>query len=335
MLPQIRAIVILLVLTMGISSVLYPLALLGIGKALFREQAEGSLVRGKDGTPVGSRLIAQPFKGDEYFQPRPSAADYNAAASAATNWGASNPLLRDRVAQALGPIVKYAGGPKKGKLAGEDVVQWFQEQVKDDSTAEAEKRFLPSWANDHSAVAEQWVKNNAEAVGAWIGKDGDTVKSESGEVVKTFFKDYAAKHPGTWPGVADEEIAKGKTAKRIKPARDGSDVQANLFDLWLQAHPDEAAQLERVPADLVMASGSGLDPHITLANARYQLDRVADAWATKTKTNKEDVRRTIEKLLDEKAAAPFGGMTGVPLVNVLEVNLALEGRLLTPTRVSR
>src|SRR5262245_51649841 len=105
---HIRAIVALLVLTMGISSVAYPLVLLGLGKSLFRERAEGSLIPGKDGTPTGSRLIAQPFKGNEYFQPRPSAADYNAAVSSATNWGASNPLLRDRVAQALGPIVKYA-----------------------------------------------------------------------------------------------------------------------------------------------------------------------------------------------------------------------------------
>src|SRR5262249_23649942 len=159
---------------------------------------EGSLVRGTDGAPIGSRLIAQPFKSDQYFQPRPSAADFNAAASAATNWGASNPLLRDRVAQALGPIVKYAQGPKNGQTAGEDVVQWLQEQVKDDGKAETEKRFLPSWAKDHSTVAEQWIKNNPEAVGTWVGKDADAVKSESGDVVKAFFKDFATKHPGTW-----------------------------------------------------------------------------------------------------------------------------------------
>jgi K+-transporting ATPase ATPase C chain len=332
MLQHLRANLILLVLTVVLCSVVYPLTLLGIGKALMPKEAEGSLLE-KDGKTVGSRLIAQGFKGDLYFQPRPSAVDYNAAASGATNWGASNPLLRDRVAQALGPIVKYASGPRKGKLAGDDVVQWFQAQVKDD--AKADKRFLPSWANDHSTVAEQWIKNNAEAVGAWIGKDADTVKNESGDVVKTFFKDYAARHPGTWPSVVDEEVEKGKIAKRIKAAKDGDDVKANLFDVWLLAHPAEAAQLERVPADLVMASGSGLDPHITLANARYQLDRVADAWATKTKLDREQVRRSIDKLLEEKAESPLGGLFGVPLINVLEVNLALEGRLLTPTRASR
>ena len=78
-----------------------------------------------------------------------------------------------------------------------------------------------------------------------------------------------------------------------------------------------------VPADLVMASGSGLDPHITLQSALYQLDRVADAWAKRTGREKAGLRRTIEQLLREKAAAPFGGLAGIELINVLEVNLAL------------
>ena len=45
------------------------------------------------------------------------------------------------------------------------------------------------------------------------------------------------------------------------------------------------ADLEPVPADMVMASGSGLDPHITLKNALYQLDRVAAKWAADTNRN--------------------------------------------------
>jgi K+-transporting ATPase ATPase C chain len=80
---------------------------------------------------------------------------------------------------------------------------------------------------------------------------------------------------------------------------------------------------KEVPADLVMASGSGLDPHITLQNARYQLDRVVEAWAKKTGAEPAKVRMAIEKLLKENASAPFGGLAGVELVNVLEVNLAL------------
>src|SRR5262245_52491631 len=107
MLAHLRANLWLLGLSLLLCCVLYPLALWAAGRAVFRHQADGSLLTGSDGKPVGSRLIAQPFSGDEYFQPRPSAASYNAAASGASNWGASNYLLRDRVARQLGPIVKY------------------------------------------------------------------------------------------------------------------------------------------------------------------------------------------------------------------------------------
>jgi K+-transporting ATPase ATPase C chain len=79
----------------------YHVALWGVGQALFPEQAEGSLVRRADGTIVGSRLIAQKFVGSEYFQPRPSASDYNAGSTGGSNYGPSNPdhlaLVRERL----------------------------------------------------------------------------------------------------------------------------------------------------------------------------------------------------------------------------------------------
>ena len=73
-------------------------------------------------------------------------------------------------------------------------------------------------------------------------------------------------------------------------------------------------------------SASGLDPDITLENARYQLDRVAGAWAQDTKRDAAAVRNEIERLLAEKAHAPLGGLWGVDMVNVLEVNLELRKR---------
>ena len=83
---HLRANLWLLALTVLLCSVLYPLVLLGIGQTMFHEQAQGSLVRDADGNAIGSRLIAQPFAADEYFQPRPSAVSYNGAASGASNW---------------------------------------------------------------------------------------------------------------------------------------------------------------------------------------------------------------------------------------------------------
>jgi K+-transporting ATPase ATPase C chain len=75
---------------------------------------------------------------------------------------------------------------------------------------------------------------------------------------------------------------------------------------------------------MVMASGSGLDPHITLDNALYQLDRVAVAWATKSKKDPHKVREQIEELLKDKSESPLNGVAGVKLVNVFDVNLALH-----------
>src|SRR5690349_452278 len=117
MTQHLRASLWLLLFSVVICCVLYPLVLWGIGQTVFHDQSEGSLVFDKNGAAVGSRLIAQPFTADEYFHPRPSAASYNGAASTGSNLGASNPALRRRVEAALGSILKI----KDGRPVGPDI----------------------------------------------------------------------------------------------------------------------------------------------------------------------------------------------------------------------
>jgi K+-transporting ATPase ATPase C chain len=73
-----------------------------------------------------------------------------------------------------------------------------------------------------------------------------------------------------------------------------------------------------VPIDLVTASASGLDPHISLAAAEYQATRVAEA----RKASLDEIRRLISK----HTTGRFLGILGEPIVNVLELNLDLDTR---------
>ena len=91
------ALMMLLVLT-AITGILYPLAVTGAAQALFPAQANGSLIM-RDGKVAGSALIAQNFAGPGWFQPRPSAVDYNAASSGASNLGPTSGVLIETVAK--------------------------------------------------------------------------------------------------------------------------------------------------------------------------------------------------------------------------------------------
>jgi len=179
----------------------------------------------------------------------------------------------------------------------------------------------------------QWQKSHPEEVAQWIKAHPETPEPKPEDLAEPFFASFSKTHPGTFPGAVEHKTEDGKTEKVIEPIKEDADIQATFFDMWLQSHPD--ADLEQVPADAVMASGSGLDPDITLANALWQLDRVAAAWAKKTNSGEAQLHKDIEQLLHEKSHAPLGGLAGVPLVNVLEINLALQDRFGKTTKFAK
>jgi len=167
----------------------YPLAVTGVAQTVFPRQANGSLVLGADGKPVGSELIGQLYADPKNFWGRPSATGdkpYNGLASGGSNQGPLNPALRDAVAE------------------------------------------------------------------------------------------------------------------RVKALR--------------EADPQQQAQ---VPIDLVTASASGLDPHISPAAARYQVPRIAKARSIPPEV--------LEALIVRHTDEPLLGFLGEARVNVLELNLALNG----------
>ena len=71
-----------------------------------------------------------------------------------------------------------------------------------------------------------------------------------------------------------------------------------------------------IPADMVTASGSGLDPHISVAGARMQVPRIARLRGLP--------EADVQKLVDEYSEQPFWGMLGPQYVHVLKINLALD-----------
>lgn len=104
----------------------------------------------------------------------------------------------------------------------------------------------------------------------------------------------------------------------ISPASEEFEaLVAERVEMIRAANPDmnEAA----IPVDLVTCSGSGLDPHISPAAAEYQVARIAKA----NNMTDTQVREIIEKCTDGK----FLGVFGEETVNVLKVNLMLEGIL--------
>jgi len=279
----------LLVLTV-ITGIAYPLVVWTIAQVPgLRDKADGSIVA-VDGKPVGSALIGQGFTDSDgnaipkYFQNRPSAAGngYDPMATSASNLGPES-------------IVDTPGAPS-----------------------------LPKNSNGYKASLLTLVCSRSKAIGDLEGTSGarpfctgDGVgavlsvigpRDSRGNVV----------HPTRVVSVNEPCTT---TERPFLDAFEGVRVECATFGEGysigqiVPIRGDAQAQ-PAVPADAVTASGSGLDPDISIGYANLQTARVAKARGVSA----DQIRQVVAANTSSRTL----GFLGEPRVNVLEVNLDLD-----------
>jgi K+-transporting ATPase ATPase C chain len=159
---------------------------------------------------------------------------------------------------------------------------------------------FPSQANGSLII------QNGQAVGSsLIGQQFDAPKYFWGRLSATSTFPYNAYNATALTG------SSGSNYGPLNPALVTA-VQGRI-DALKAADPENTAP---IPVDLVTASGSGLDPHISLAAAQYQLARVARVRGLTTDA--------VQKLIDQATTGRQFGFLGEPTVNVLQLNLSLD-----------
>jgi K+-transporting ATPase ATPase C chain len=150
-----------------------------------------------------------------------------------------------------------------------------------------------------------------KANGSLVQKGGKTVGSSLIGQAFSEPKYFWGRPSATAPNPDNGASSSGSNQGPTNPAL--TEAARQRIDALKQADPSNDAA---VPVDLVTASGSGLDPEISPAAARYQLARVARARNLPV--------ATVEGLVDAHTESRQFGVLGEPRVNVLELNLALD-----------
>jgi K+-transporting ATPase ATPase C chain len=149
-----------------------------------------------------------------------------------------------------------------------------------------------------------------QANGSLITRDGKAIGSELVGQEFTAPRYFSGRPSATGPVPYNAASSTGSNFGPTNPAQIEA-VKARV-ERWHTEVPGKSS----VPVDLVMASASGLDPHITPAAALYQVERVAAARNLKV----DEVRKLVEDSIEQRSL----GVLGEPRVNVLKLNVALD-----------
>ncbi len=151
----------------------------------------------------------------------------------------------------------------------------------------------------------------AEAEGSLIERGGKAVGSS---LIGQNFSDpkyFWGRPSATGPMPYNANASGGSNQGPLNPAL--VDAVKGRIDALRAADPGNTAP---VPVDLVTASGSGLDPHVSVAGARFQAARVARVRSLPV--------AKVQQLIESNSEGRLFGLLGEPRVNVLRLNLALD-----------
>ena len=160
---------------------------------------------------------------------------------------------------------------------------------------------------------------NRQANGSLVEANGRVVGSVL--IGQAFTQPYYFHSRPSAAGAGYDATASGGTNKGPTDAKLADTLIAQAID---SAVKNDGAVKGQIPGDMVTASGSGLDPHITPANAHLQVARVAAARAS--------TPAVVQALVDAHTEGRQFGFFGEPRVNVLLLNIALDSAL--PRRTS-
>jgi K+-transporting ATPase ATPase C chain len=149
--------------------------------------------------------------------------------------------------------------------------------------------------------------------------NGSLVKDERGQVVGSEFIGQKFSHPAYFqsrPSAAGEKAYDGLASGGSNYGVTSQKLRDRVISDLESLKKDNPGALGPIPAELLTASGSGLDPHLSPAGARWQISRVAKA----RKVAPERIEAVVQGYIQGRDL----GFLGEPRVNVLLLNLALD-----------